>query len=134
MVDTDRSMEENSQTGLIEGNEPKTPKFRGLYRYVNISVRTLDIIIGCCIAVIVIVVAVNLLNPGYTVHFDPRGGTDVKATRQQYGEKLKVPDAPTREGYVFTGWYLDPSCDESWDLENRVIEGEITLYAGWQQK
>ena len=109
------------------------PKFRGLYRHVKISVKALDCIIVACIAVILIVFAYEMINPGYTVTFDSKGGTDVAAQQYDYGEKLELPEPPTREGYSFTGWYTDAACVEPWDIENRTIEMDITLYAGWEK-
>ena len=113
--------------------EQEIPKFRGLYRYVKISVRALDWIIGICIAVILVVFALEMRDPGFTITFDSRGGTDVPAQSQMYGDKLQVPEPPTREGYRFTGWYTDEACFEPWDLENQTIETETTLYAGWEK-
>ena len=113
--------------------QEQTPKFRGLYRYVKISVKTLDKIIVALIALILIVVALEMRNPGFTVTFDSKGGTDVPAHNQMYGEFLEVPEPPTREGYVFTGWYKDHSCFDSWDVEQDTIEMDMTLYAGWEK-
>ena len=113
--------------------EEKVPKFRGLYRYVNISVKALDRIILVCIAVIVIVVLLEMRNPGFTITFDSRGGTDVPAHNQMYGELLEVPEPPTREGYRFTGWYTDAACDTLWNVEVQTIETDMTLYAGWEK-
>ena len=113
--------------------EENIPKFRGLYRYVKISVKALDRIIVACIAVIVIVVALELLNPGYTITFDTKGGTDVASQTQMYGEPLTEPEPPTREGYRFTGWYKDYNCDEQWDIQNDTVEVDLTLYAGWEK-
>ena len=112
--------------------EEQTPKFRGLYRHVNISVKTLDRIIVACIAVILILVALEMRNPGFTITFDSKGGTDVAAQNQMYGELLEVPQPPTREGYVFTGWYRDHGCFELWNVETDIIEIDMTLYAGWE--
>lgn len=123
----EESHEQSKQT------EEQVPKFRGLYRYVKISVKALDRIIVACIAVIVIVVALELLNPGYTITFDTKGGTDVASQTQMYGEPLTAPEPPTREGYRFTGWYKDYNCDEQWDLQNDTIEVDLTLYAGWEK-
>ena len=53
--------------------------------------------------------------------------------QQMYGQKLELPEPPTREGYTFTGWYKDYNCTLPWDAEKDVIEAEITLYAGWQK-
>ena len=113
--------------------EQETPKFRGLYRHVKISVRALDWIIGICIAVILVVFALEMWDPGFTITFDSRGGTDVPAQNQMYGELLDVPEPPTREGYLFTGWYKDHACFEQWNVEIETIETDITLYAGWEK-
>lgn len=113
--------------------EQETPKFRGLYRHVKISVRALDWIIGVCIAVILVVFALEMRDPGFTVTFDSRGGTDVASQSQMWGEKLELPEPPTRQGYAFTGWYTDPGCQIQWNVEERTIEGDLTLYAGWEK-
>ena len=113
--------------------EEKIPKFRGLYRHVKISVKALDWIIAACIVVILVVVAFEMRSPGFTVTFDSKGGTDVPSQNQMYGQLLEVPEDPTREGYTFTGWYTDSACFELWDIENRTIEADLTLYAGWEK-
>ena len=113
--------------------EEQIPPFRGLYRHVKISVKALDCIIVACIAVILIVVAIELRDPGFTVTFDAKGGSDVPAQHRMYGELLEVPEQPTREGYRFTGWYTDSTCYDLWDVENRTIEQDMTLYAGWEK-
>ena len=112
--------------------EQETPKFRGLYRHVKISVRALDWIIGICIAVILVVFALEMLDPGFTITFDSRGGTDVAAQKQEYGELLVLPEPPTREGYQFTGWYTDYGCTIAWDAAQQTVQSDMTLYAGWQ--
>lgn len=114
-------------------DEENVPKFRGLYRYVKIPVKALDAIIVVCIAVIVVVFALEMTNPGFTVTFDSKGGSDVQGQQQMHGEKLEAPQPPTREGYTFTGWYKDPACDIQWDMENDIVETDMTLYAGWEK-
>lgn len=114
--------------------EEKTREFRGLYKHVKISVKTLDFIIIACIVVIIIFVALDLRNPGFTITFDSKGGTDVVSQNQMYGELLDVPADPTREGYEFTGWYVDYACDELWKEDTDIINCDITLYAGWKIK
>lgn len=128
-------MQENNEVKNEEvQQEKKTREFRGLYKYVKISVATLDKIIVACIAVILIVVALDLRNPGFTITFDSKGGSDVAPQNQMYGELLEVPENPTREGYEFTGWYIDNACDDAWDEDEDIIESDITLYAGWEVK
>ena len=121
------------QINKPEAAQEQVPKFRGLYRHVKISVKTLDRIIVACIAVILIVVIFELMNPGLAITFDSKGGTDVPGINQEYGELLEVPASPTREGYRFTGWYTDEACEEQWDTESRTIETDMTLYAGWEK-
>ena len=117
----------------IQKDEEQVPKFRGLYRYVNISVKQLDMIIAACILVIIIVVAIELMDPGFTVSFNSLGGTDVAPQEQMYGDLIEEPIPPTREGYTFTGWYRDNACFVPWDMETDTIETDTTLYAGWEK-
>ena len=124
-------MDERSNTP--ESQQDNTPPFRGLYRYVKISVKTLDKIIIGLIALILIVVFIEMRNPGFTISFDSKGGTDVPSQTQMYGEYLEVPEPPTREGYQFTGWYTDETCEVLWVLDTRTIETDMTLYAGWEK-
>ena len=121
----------NSMENHQKEKQPR--EFRGLYKHVKISVKTLDIIIVACIAVIVILVALDLRNPGFTITFDSKGGTDVAPQNQMYGELLKEPENHTREGYVFDGWYTDFACDDLWEEDKDIIECDITLYAGWKK-
>lgn len=126
-------MNENNINSQQEQQEENIPPFRGLYRHVNISVKALDRIIILCIAVILIVVALELRNPGFTVTFDSKGGTDVASQTQMYGELLEVPEDPTREGYEFTGWYFDSACDILWVEDTHTVDSDVTLYAGWEK-
>ena len=116
-----------------ESDRQKKREFRGLYKHVKISVATLDKIIIGCVAVIVILLALELRNPGFTITFDSKGGSDVAPQNQMYGELLDAPEDPTREGYEFTGWYLDHACDDAWNEAEDIIENDITLYAGWEK-
>ncbi len=129
----------DSQDKLPGENTPEqekneTPPYRGLYRYVHISVKALDAIIIVCVAVILLAVFLGRQQPGMLIQFDSQGGTTVETVRQVYGELLTEPVPPTREGYQFTGWYRDTGCDSKWNFESDTVEEEITLYAGWEKK
>lgn len=57
------------------------------------------------------------------------------------GEKITyIPENPTREGYLFGGWFKDEACTEVWDFETDTItkpaEGyyENKIYAKWNKK
>ena len=122
-------MEESLKTSTPEQS---APQLRGLYKNVNISVKSLNVIIVVCILAMLLLVAMELQDPGLTVTFDSKGGTDVAAQKQEYGELLVLPEPPTREGYQFTGWYTDYGCTIAWDAAQQTVQSDMTLYAGWQ--
>ena len=119
----------------MEEQTPKKPEtsFRGLYKHVKISVRTLDkVIIGGIILLIVLIIY-GIANNGYTVTFDSKGGTDVAAvTDLMYSDLIPEPEPPTREGYTFTGWYSDANCVYEWNFGTMQVSQSMTLYAGWE--
>ncbi|MBO4823042.1 MAG: InlB B-repeat-containing protein [Clostridia bacterium] len=39
---------------------------------------------------------------------------------------------PTREDYIFDGWYVDPDCQTPYDMDE-VITHNITIYAKWNE-
>lgn len=46
--------------------------------------------------------------------------------------KIEVPEDPSRNGFLFTGWYKDFYRTELWDFDNDTVdEKSIVLYAGW---
>ena len=108
--------------------------FKGIYKNVKISVKTLDIVIVGGILLMIALVLFGIANNGYTVTFDSKGGTDVAAqTDLKYGDHVAEPEAPTREGYTFAGWYSDPNCQYPFDFENTIVDASATLYAGWEK-
>ena len=124
-------MDEIRHTSNSENEESR--KLKGLYKGVNVSVKTLNIIIIACVLLIIVLVAMDLRDPGLTVSFDSLGGSDVASQQQMYGELLQLPDPPSREGYTFTGWYKDYACFEPWNDTTDTIQSDMTLYAGWQK-
>ena len=75
----------------------------------------------------------------YRVTFDSGGGSDVPGQNIVYGNTVAKPADPTRVGFKFLGWYVDPvSTDPShitlWDFANRKIPPyDFTLFAHWEQ-
>ncbi len=107
--------------------------FKGIYKNVKISVKTLDLVIVGGIILMILLVLYGVANNGYTISFDSRGGTDVSAqTDLKYGDHVVEPPAPTREGYVFAGWYHDENCQYPFDFDNTIVDGSATLYADWE--
>ena len=43
------------------------------------------------------------------------------------------PEAPVREGYVFTGWYTDKECTEKFDFSSGLTDNWTVVYAGWEK-
>lgn len=112
-------------------NKEVQSSFRGLYRNVKISVKTLDKIIIGGIAAIVVLVLFGVANNGYTITFDSNGGTDVPSQELMYGDLVAEPEPPSREGYEFAGWYTDENCIYPWDMETNQVSQSMTLYAAW---
>ena len=124
-------MSDNQHIPTSEREEPR--KLKGLYKGINVSVKSLNVIIIACMLLILMIVGAELKDPGHIITFDSLGGTIVAPQTQMYGELLELPDPPTREGYTFTGWYKDYACYEPWNTEIDTIQSEMTLYAGWEK-
>ena len=75
------------------------------------------------------------LYPGFAcnVIFESNGGSTVPAQKVIKGKKVNPVANPSKDNYVFAGWYSDNGCTEEYDLEAKV-EKNITLYAKWIQK
>ena len=69
--------------------------------------------------------------PSYTVTFDSQGGSAVDSQTVEQDEKATDPTAPTKEGYIFFGWYKEFGCTNAWDFDIDTVTSDITLYAGW---
>jgi uncharacterized repeat protein (TIGR02543 family) len=68
----------------------------------------------------------------YTVIFDVDDGSAVAEQADiPYGGKVAVPTAPTKDGYVFGGWYTDGTIFENAYNFNTPVTEAITLYAKW---
>ena len=111
-----------------------TPQLRGLYSKVKISVRTLNIIIVVLVLLLIICMAVGIAKGGFRVTFDSQGGTPVEMQVRMHGELIEISEPPSREGFEFEEWYLDPGCTIPWDIETDTVTESITLYAGWSEK
>jgi uncharacterized repeat protein (TIGR02543 family) len=70
--------------------------------------------------------------PAYTVSFNSQGGGSVSSLEGvRQGSKIGEPEAPTRNGYAFDGWFKDSSCVVAWDFDVGTINSNTTLYAKW---
>ncbi len=73
----------------------------------------------------------------YTIKFDSNGGTPVESVKANYGERLKRPKDPTREGYIFGGWAFTKNGTDYWNFSREpnihTVTKNLTLYATWQK-
>ena len=68
-----------------------------------------------------------------TVTFNYNGGTGSETTQNVTdGDTATWPDDPTRNGYIFDGWYEDLDCTKPYDFD-KPVTSDITLTAGWEE-
>ncbi len=66
------------------------------------------------------------------IAYDSMGGTPVPSSVGAVGSRLAMPEAPTKEGYTFAGWYTTPACnDNEYFSFTAYPEESLTLYARW---
>lgn len=71
--------------------------------------------------------------PTYTVTFESNGGSAVDSIQNAVeGKCISSPENPTKDGYVFGGWYKDRECTQKWYFSNDVITDNTILYARWR--
>ena len=66
----------------------------------------------------------------YTVTFNTNGGTTVAAQKIESGKTATEPTAPTKDGYIFGGWFTDSNFATAFTFST-AIKSDITLYAKW---
>ncbi len=67
----------------------------------------------------------------FTVTFDSNGGSEVAPITLKKWESLTLPEAPTKEGYVFSKWVVDGT-DEELNYKDFSITSNITLKAVYE--
>ena len=68
-----------------------------------------------------------------TVAYDSQGGSSVSpgTSPVTVGSALAKPANPSRAGYVFSGWYKEPTCENAWDFAADKVARDTVLYARW---
>ncbi|WP_414813248.1 InlB B-repeat-containing protein, partial [Paenibacillus sp. Soil766] len=70
-------------------------------------------------------------NSNPKISFNSNGGSVVSSQNVSYGGTAAEPIAPpTKEGYIFAGWYADSELLTAYDFTTAVTEN-MTLYAKW---
>lgn len=126
-------MEEKNPAAGAEELQKIPPKKGGLYAKVNMSVRSANILVAVLIVAMIAVTIYILNHNGFTVEFDTNGGSQIESVKVMHSEFVPETADPVKEGWVFTGWYTDPDCTVSFDLETDPVTGSMTLYAGWKK-
>lgn len=63
--------------------------------------------------------------------FATDGGSFVKAVKAPTGTEIDITEyIPTKSGYIFDGWYLDPRTKQN-QVENVILTENIVVYAKW---
>ena len=114
-------------------NTEKQSKKGGLYAKVNMSLKTANIMVTVFIVLLIAVTVFIVSHGGFTVTFDTDGGSHIDSVKVMHSETIEIEEDPVKEGYVFTGWYTDRDCTESFDINTDTVTGSMTLYAGWEK-
>lgn len=69
----------------------------------------------------------------FTVSFDTGAGSHVDSIEVLDGLTVSVPEEPTRDGWIFTGWFTDPSCQTPFSFLTPVTS-DLVLHAGWVEE
>ena len=68
----------------------------------------------------------------FTVTFDTNGGSELAAQTVTKNSVIEEPQAPTKEGFEFAGWYTDKELQTKYDFSASVTTS-MTLYAAWTE-
>ena len=92
------------------------------------------IIVSSLIVLIGIFITIFIINNNkrndtfYEITFDTQGGSVIENQSVKKGEKIKVPENPTKEGYEFVEWYYE---NQSYDF-NTIVTDNMILVAQWK--
>ena len=65
-----------------------------------------------------------------SITFNSHGGSDVSNITRDIDEELGNLDSPTREGYIFDGWYKESSYTNKVSART-IVKGAMELHAKW---
>ena len=91
-------------------------------------------LISLMLLMMVIVVSCKKDDPvisEYIVTFNTQGGSNIDALKVVEGQKVTKPQDPTKENFIFSGWYKEAACTTVWDFEKETVMSNVTLYAKW---
>ncbi len=101
---------------------PVLPEVEG-YNFIRWNVSFTDISINTT------VIPEYSLNQ-YILNLNTNGGSILNDLNFYYGEEVSISTIPTREGYRFDGWYLDPELTEPF-IASTMPSKDFSIYAKW---
>ena len=66
----------------------------------------------------------------YTVTFNTDGGSPIDPVTVTKGQKVKKPADPTKDGFIFGGWWKDANYNAQYVFTS-TVKKDLTLYARW---
>ena len=88
------------------------------------------------ISIIFIVAFIFIIFKSFSNHknilikFDTDGGSNISNQFIKYNSKVNIPDEPSKDGYIFDGWYLDNNLFNF----NSLVKDNIILKAHWKKE
>ena len=70
----------------------------------------------------------------FTASFESNGGSGVEAQSVLNGKTVTKPADPTRDGYLFIGWYADAEFKTPFEFSSQTVTADTTVYARWTEK
>ena len=70
----------------------------------------------------------------FTASFESNGGSGVEAQSVLNGKTVTKPADPTRDGYLFIGWYADADFKTPFEFSSQTVTADTTVYARWTEK
>ena len=74
----------------------------------------------------------SFLEPLYTITFDTNGGTKVDDLLVYEEDEIKEPNEPSKENFIFAGWYKDIELKNKFEFEGEEINSNLLLFAKWE--
>ena len=68
----------------------------------------------------------------HEVTFNTDGGSAIPSQLVDDNTVVLGPTVPTKQGYIFEGWYKEAALINQWDLANDVVTSATSLFAKWK--
>lgn len=89
------------------------------------------VLVVVALILLIIIIKIIVKNFKYTIKFVTNGGTAVRPVKVAKGEAIILPEAPTKTGLVFAGWFIDEACTVRF-IETKLRRRKgYKLYAKW---